>query len=343
LWKQDYTAQLVPHIDFPLPFVPRSPYKRKGALAAAKARHSASYNWDSGRTKLLALLADTGNVDLYSDDAEGRSVWEAPNRNFIANMPGEAYLAESTYQVEFFGGRFKNFIIEERPVFTGIPVGSFFSASHDIPFQQITSFSFEDGPCRGLREISQAVSSDFQKPCTVVTDYIFIEDYPYPFVSLHITYPKAKRAPTMLSYGFFEIPLFTFEKAEAVRLKVLYPDGQEYFCRINATEAIYEFPGTIFFFTCHGNTFMLMFPQYNQQAIEVLPVRVMRRKNTYVLLLNPRGSYRHLSSALFDGMVEHVPLILAASNREELTHVPPSEKTMSFLEQTWIGADYSSS
>ena len=262
-------------------------------------------------------------------------------RELISDMTGSTFLWEENFSIHFLGGRFSGIYRDGNPVTTDKTASSYFkSDKKTFRWKRISSFSFESENTRGLREDSAIISPLFRKSGSLVVDHFFAEGFPHLLTSITVDYPVLKTECIIDSFALLEISALVMDRDETIALEAIYPEGEVYKTVIYAEEKEYIFPGNRFYFTKGNTTFLIAFPEFEQQFIDILSVRVIKSGKKFILQINPGGSYQKRFSSDIGSFKEHFTIIMGAGKRD-LLEVPPIPKLLKKeLEIPWIEADY---
>ncbi|MFP4364822.1 MAG: hypothetical protein ACLFR1_13250 [Spirochaetia bacterium] len=246
----------------------------------------------------------------------GKKLPELDDRLLISNMQGDVLLTDRNINAAFSGGRFKGFqetmgsIDWNEVSWTGIH-----TEKESYTFSTVSGFSFESLKARGLRECLTASAPLFTRTGKMNIDYTFVEDYPAMLICVSLEYPVFGAASKVLGYAPLEIPLLSIEPNEAVEVLVRYPNRQTYTASLGLESGIYRLPGSTFYFSANNYTIMLASPENEEKMIDILPVRVEKRKSKTILFANPHGSYCPVDHTTISGTKEYFTLVLSVNER----------------------------
>lgn len=235
-----------------------------------------------------------------------KPVFPPEDRINTADMQGHVTLSGNTFSVKFLEGKIRNFIYKKKKILTGEKMRSYIRFSGVLfDLKSTNAFSIAGDRCRGLREIRKIIIDEDEPPGSQLTDYIFVEDFPYLIVTTKITYPYFPVNEYIEQLAPFELPLFylNVNTDQHVRLHLYAEDTRETFS-LKPVECAFSLTGNTFLFSKDSVPVLVGFPKDKGPDLQIINVKMAKHKKGLCFMINIGGSYFHVPASHYSRVTE---------------------------------------
>jgi hypothetical protein len=220
------------------------------------------------------------------------------------NMQGNAILYGDAFSVTFLEGKIIHFKINNTNASIGKKSRSFISVSgKNYYFQNLSAFSILGERSRGLREAQLIPIDENSEPGVQLTDYYFVDDFPYLLITSKITYPFFQPGTVLKHISPFELPLIHYTKNDSITIH-----AQSAYS-VSSLSVPYEnriiiLAGDFFCISAKNYCIVIGFPVEKGAGSQFMEFSVEERKKDYCLKANPFGTYLQAPSEWYSKITE---------------------------------------
>jgi hypothetical protein len=276
---------------------------------------------------VLKRMAPAKMKVISKDESPKPPVFPKPDHQNIAAMQGNIMLSGSLFTAHFASGRLLG-IEENGSRITPFELSQSYLriGGQDYPFSPISSFSIEGENSRGLRSIENVEGLNTGISPSFLTDYIFVDDFPFLMVSIRVRYPVMVPKKNLSAVAPVEHYLARLEKDEFLTVWSLSKDGSRFMLTFGPTPMVRILAGSLFFIQKKGKGILLGFPPYREPSIGMCAFTVEKHKNHSFFKAAPFGSYNQLNAEKHSGVEELFSYFIGTDNScpDRIPHFPPN-------------------
>ena len=294
---------------FSRPFsLENSPGLRNKLLTADQYKIKKDKKQEDYRSLLIALsnshLPEEKKPEAGKNEKGSREIFPPADRISDCTMQGNTILAGSDFAGNFHNGKLYNLQDkQEKNLLAGEMARSYIKIlKKEYQFQNLSSFSVGGEYTRGLRESLKIEIPEQIHEGTQITEYIFIDDFPYLIVSSRIKYPVLDLGTIITAIAPFEIPLFYIDKA--IQILALTPGSTRTYT-LDPAHDLYTIPANLVSIPGEtGNNILFGFPPEKNSTLGIMEFKIKRCKKQHLLVINLFGTYSPLAAKQFNKTTE---------------------------------------
>ncbi|MBN2738823.1 MAG: hypothetical protein JXR70_17705 [Spirochaetales bacterium] len=265
---------------------------------------------------VLIELSPLGNRKLSTHPP--KELFPPATRFNDASMPGEARMAGSMFTVIFQGGQITDMEANGKTFLCSRPGRSYIQYKNAIQeAENISTFSVMDETLHGLRDIQLMSHKDWASPMKMITDYFFIDEFPFLLCAVHIDYPEFNKKGNLQSIAPYELTLFEMEAGDEL-VVTAYSDSFDYRETVRAKQSQYLLAGNYFCFNYRQQNIIIGFPSQIDPTIGSMEFRVKEQDEKYLFQANIFGTYLNSSISDWDKKSEEASFFIGLQSAAEL-------------------------
>ncbi len=292
--------------------LPGYPDIRKRGLNSIKYRKK---NKDIEKMDFNIILNLFNPLNSIEDISESKPLENSfhNSRQNVSSMHGEVILSGNIFSISFLKGHFNGIIKQDKPVSVHKPSQSYVIVSgKKYKYKLLNAFSIEGDRTRGLR--SNMLLTINQNNFNFISDFIFVEDFPYLIITSYIQYPEIGPEAILQQIAPIEIPLFYFNIQDKIDVTCIYFDDSNVKYSIDTKSDLHVLIGSTFYFQFGDTGIIFGFPLEREPLIGTVQIKIKKLKKRYLLSINPFGSYLSNDMKYFPGKKAIFSFYIGISN-----------------------------
>jgi len=300
-------SQALPHSPFPEPFIETAALAntimiRHQLLNTIRFKQKKETSDDDFKNILINLSAPF-TQDHKTGRKSKRIIFPSLDRVSDCTMQGNTILAGSDFAANLNNGKLFNLESSHGNfLLIGQNMRSYMQISgKEHIFQNLSSFSVAGEHVRGLRESQKIEIPGNIHPGFQLTEYIFIDDFPYLLISSKIKYPSLDLKIIMEAIVPFEIPLFIIN--DSIDILALSDDTKQVHT-LHAAISHYSIPANMVAIPHAGTNIIIGFPPEKSSNPGIFEFKIKQFKKQTLLSINIFGTYTPVEAKLYNRMTE---------------------------------------
>ena len=279
--------------------LPCYPDIRKRGLNSIEYRKENNDKKENNFDIILNLFNPLNSIEDTTESKPLENSFHNSRQN-VSSMHGDVILSGNNFSISFSKGLFNGIIKQNKPVSVHKPSQSYVIVSgKKYKYKLLNAFSIEGDRTRGLRSNMSLTIN--RNNFDFISDFIFVEDFPYLITTSYIQYPEISPKAILQQIAPIEIPLFYFDIQDKIHITCIYSEDSNVKYSIDLKSDLHVLTGNTFYFQNNSNGIILGFPHEREPLIGTLQIKIKKSRKRYLLSINPFGSYLSNEMQYFPG------------------------------------------